>query len=121
MTNAIAYDVYASDGNTRDPSLCHWYSDRLGCCLELLEDGLWTPKDRPTWRVSNIRYRMGGFDTEVKASLDVSFDGEYYWISNVTGMMAIPSKESIGTDLKTYSEWQPDGFEAFTVPPYLLG
>lgn len=64
---------------------------------------------------------MGGFDTEVKASLDVSFDGEYYWISNVTGMMAIPSKESIGTDLKTYSEWQPDGFEAFTVPPYLLG
>lgn len=120
LNNSLAYDVYAGDGNSHDPSLYHSFSDRSGCYLELLQDGKWTAKDGSTWHVSNIRFGMPGVDTEVKASLDVRFDGANYVVSNISGMEAIPGRESTGTNLKHIEEWQPDGFEALTVPPYLL-
>ena len=120
LTNSLAYDVFADDHSSHDPSRYHSYSDRSGFYLELEKNGTWTEKDSSTWHVKNMRFGMPDVNTKVKASLDVRFDGTNYIVSNIKGMEAIPGKEEYGTNLKYIEKSKPDGFEALTVPPYLL-
>ena len=120
LTNSLADDVFADDGNSHDPSRYHSYSDRSGFHLNLDADGVWTSPDASTWHVSRIKFSIPGTSTVVTATLDVRFDGANYIVSNISGMEAIPGRESIGTNLSFIESSQPNGFSALVVPPSML-
>lgn len=116
LTNATAPDVFASDGNSHDVSRYHSYSDRSGDCLDVQADGLWSYKDDRTWHVSNMKL-VNAYGTAMDASLDVSFDGANYLVSNLSGMFGKPG---IGTPLESYETYYDDTWCYLTVPPDLL-
>ena len=109
LTNALSFDVFTSDGSQHDTSKYHSYSDTSAFYMSILSKGTWTEKSSNTWHVDNLKLKPTGYDiiynapinvsTEANASLDVTFDGTNYIISNISGIYAIPGKEEIGTDL----------------------
>ncbi|WP_294753283.1 hypothetical protein [uncultured Ruminococcus sp.] len=109
LTNALSSDVFTSDGSQHDTAKYHSYSDTSAFYMSILSKGTWTEKSSDTWHVDNLILQPDGYDvlinvpinvsTEANASLDVTFDGTNYIISNISGMYAIPGKEEIGTDL----------------------
>lgn len=88
MTNAYATDVFETDGNTYDPKLFHSYSDTSDFYITVSSDGEWTQKDSSTWHVEEIELMLEGFDTYLLGSMDVSYDGTNYIVSNVTTAIA---------------------------------
>jgi len=88
MTNAFATDVFETDGNTYDPTLFHSYSDTSDYYMTVSSDGDWTQKDSITWHVEEIELKIEGFDTYLLGSMDVSYDGTNYIVSNVTTVIA---------------------------------
>lgn len=88
MTNAFATDVFKTDGNTYDPTLFHSYSDTSDYYMTVTSDGDWTQKDSSTWHVEEIELKIEGFDTYLLGSMDISYDGTNYIVSNVTTVIA---------------------------------
>lgn len=119
FTNQTADDVFASDGNTHDPSKYHSYSDRSGFYLEPRSKGTWSYKDESTWRVDDMEFAIANLGTLVKASCDVHFDGENYVISNQGGMIYSPGHEEFATHLDEY-EKESWSAQARVVSPDLL-
>lgn len=109
ITNSLATDVFTNDGSRHDVSKYHSFSDTSAFYMSVLSQGTWTEKNNNTWHVDGLRLQPDGydvvyntpinFDTIAKVSLDVSFDGGNYIISNISGIYAIPGKEDIGTNL----------------------
>ena len=118
ITNQMAADVFASDGNTLDPSKFHSFSDRSGFYLEPKGRGTWSYKDEPTWHVEGLEYKVSEIGTSVKASCDVHFDGTNYIISNQSGLIYNPGFEDWGTPLESYDT--PSSDPARVVSPDLL-
>lgn len=96
MTNSLATDVFKSDGNSYDPSLFHTYSDINGLYITVESDGDWSEKNSNTWHVNDIELKIEGFDTYILASMDVSYDGTNYIVSNLTRVIA--SLENLYSD-----------------------
>lgn len=85
FTNRYADDVFKEDRSTVDPSMFHSYSDLSGFFLHLDSKGTWTIKNENTWHVEHLKLTVDIYNTKVDANLDVSFDGEFYYITNLTG------------------------------------
>lgn len=88
MTNCQATDVFNKDGTTYNTSKFHSYDDIDGFYLSVINEGTWTAKDEQTWHVTDLKCMMSGYDTLLKASLDISFDGTNYVVSNVDKLIA---------------------------------
>ena len=116
LTNATASDVFASDGNSHDVSRYHRYSDRSGDYLELVGDGTWTAKGASTWHVEGMEL-VNSFGTEMTASLDVSYDGTNYVVSNLSGVLGKPG---VGTSLDQLEKYYDPTWTYLTVTPDLL-
>ncbi|WP_029948664.1 hypothetical protein [Parvimonas micra] len=86
LTNAYSSDVFKKDGNTYDLKKFHSYSEVSEFNLKIEKDGEWTAKDEKTWHVDNIELKSAT-KTYIKATLDVTFDGNNYIISNISGLM----------------------------------
>lgn len=87
LTNSFAMDVFTSDGNTYDTSKFHSYADVSGYFLTISDSGTWTAKNENTWHVEHLILVPNGYNVEFNASLDVSFDGNSYIVSNVKGTL----------------------------------
>ena len=96
MTNGQATDVFHSDRTTYDISKFHKYSDLSGFYLSVVSGGQWTAKNEETWHVSGMKFMMSGWTTYLKASMDITFDGTNYLVSNVDRTTA--SEDYIDSD-----------------------
>lgn len=85
FTNYYADDKFMEDDNTYDMSKLHSYDDINGFFLYIDDEGSCTVKDNNTWHVNHIQMTVPAFHTKIDASLDVSFDGQYYIVSNLSG------------------------------------
>lgn len=87
LTNAMAVDVIASDGNSYDVSKFHDYADTSGDVdkyfLNVRSWGRWSAKDDRTWHVDSLLLKRPNTDFDV--SLDVRLKGSSYVVSNVAG------------------------------------
>ena len=86
FTNGYSTDVFNKDGNTYDLKKFHSYAEVPEFNLKIEKDGEWTAKDEKTWHVDNIELKSAT-KTYIKATLDVTFDGNNYIISNISGLM----------------------------------
>ncbi len=85
ITNAYATDVFKDDGNNYDVSKFHSYDDLNGDYFTVENEGESSLKEANTWHIENLKLVYKGTQGVVNASLDVSYDGEKYEVSNVTG------------------------------------
>ena len=86
FTNGYSIDVFNKDGNTYDLKKFHSYAEVPEFNLKIEKDGEWTAKDEKTWHVENIELKTSS-KGYINASLDVTFDGNNYIISNISGKM----------------------------------
>lgn len=86
ITNAYATDVYNDDRTTLNKSKFHSYSSNSGYFLRILNDGEWNVKNDNTWHVDKLVLK-NTLGVMIDVSLDVSFDGQNYIISNISGKM----------------------------------
>ena len=129
ITNSLATDVFTNDGSRHDTAKYHSYSDTSAFYMSVLSKGTWTEKNSSTWHVDGLRLQPDGydtvyqtpinFDTIAKVSLDVTFDGSNYIVSNISGIYAIPGKEDIGTNL-SYLNSDSMSKAARTVSPGMI-
>lgn len=86
LTNCFADDVYTEDGNALDESKLHSYADLSGYYLTVDEWGDWSEGDADTWHVEGLElHPYASPKATIDATLDVSFDGNNYQVSNVSG------------------------------------
>lgn len=115
VTNGFATDVFMPDRNTLDPEKFHRYADTSGVLDEyyftVSDAGEYTVKDELTWHISGMRlvHNYYGSFNSAKLDVDVTYDGENYYISNAKGTYAV-------TDISElmYTE------EILTIPEYLV-
>ncbi len=110
FTNCYAVDVFTDDGNSFDTSKFHSYADLSGFYMHVNSLGSWKVIDEHTWHVDDLLLKVDGYNSNVFASLDVSFDGENYVVDNISGVG--PSED----DLSAYNEGNY-AFLFFVVPP----
>ncbi len=122
MTNAEAIDVFNDDGNTYDPSKFHSYTDRSGDYLTLYQDGAWTQNSDQSWHVDGIILEIAGWETYLKATADIAFNGTDYVVSNVHKVVAnLENINSDDPDKINVEDMQPSESNPFlTVPPALI-
>jgi lipoate-protein ligase A len=85
FTNYYADDVFTEDGNAYDLNKLHSYSDISGFFLYIDDEGAWSVKNENTWHVNHIQMTLVDYHTKIDVSLDVSYDGQYYVVSNLAG------------------------------------
>ena len=122
MTNAQATDVFNDDGNSYDPSKFHSYTDRSGDYMTLYQDGTWTQNPDQSWHVDGIILEIAGWETYLKATADIAFNGTDYVVSNVHKVVAnlenINSEDPYKTNVE---DMQPSENNPFlTVSPVLI-
>lgn len=115
LTNCQATDVFNADGYTYNEFKFHSYSDISGFYLTIIDVGNWKAIDEHTWHVEDLKCMMSGTGTYLKASLDVSFDGTNYVVSNVDKIVA--AKEYI--DSEDSSKINLEHLEPTENTPYL--
>jgi len=94
FTNYYADDVFQEDGNHYDISKFHSYADVSGFFLNIIDEGVWSEKDEETWHVEHIKLKHDFYSSIFNISVDVSFDGKVYILSDLKG--SAPSYEDIG-------------------------
>lgn len=90
FTNYYALDVFTADGNKHDTSKFHSYADTSGDASKYFwyvkSEGTWSAKNENTWHVEHLYLQLYAIsDSIVYVSLDVSFDGKDYIVSNLAG------------------------------------
>lgn len=90
FTNYYAVDIFTKDGNTYDTEKFHKYADASGDASKYFwyieSEGTWSAKNEKTWHVKNLHLRSYAISSSiVYVSLDVSFDGKVYTVSNLAG------------------------------------
>lgn len=86
FTNGYSTDVFKKDGNTYDINKFHSYAEKSEYHIKIEKDGNWTAKDEKTWHIENIELNTS-YKLYFNTSLDITFDGKNYIISNVSGLM----------------------------------
>ncbi len=120
LTNSQATDVFNSDGNTYDTSKFHSYNDISGFFMTIEERGNWFAKDNHTWHVSNILLKMFDGEMYLRASLDVSMDGNNYIVSDVYKTVGAKDKIDDGKTYTTEHINPSDSHPYLTVPASLI-
>ena len=121
MTNAQATDVFAADGSSYDASKFHSYADESGFYMTLEEEGFWTDEARDQWKVEDIQFAMVGYDTNMRATMDVRFDGINYVISSVTRTIGKPEDLNSGDPSRLdVEQMEPSENTPFLTVPYSL-
>lgn len=123
MTNCQSTDVFSSDGSTYDPSKFHNYAYTDGLHAEIREEGKWTQIGADSWDVKNIRLQfVGADDLYAKLTLNVTFDGNNYVLSNVTKTMGnLNDLDLNNTDKLNINTMEPSENNPYlTVSPALL-
>lgn len=100
ITNALATDVFAVDNNTVDPTKYHSYADLSGYYMIVTSWGTWYAKDDATWHVDGLEMHPNEYNTIACVSLDVTYDGNNYVVSNVSGPYG---KANDLSDIETFS------------------
>lgn len=122
MTNCQAPDVFTSDGNNYDPSRFHGYADTSGFYMSVYTEGNWTGGKNDTWNIEDIILKLEGYDSYLKATCTVTFDGTNYIVSNVSKTIA--SLEYLDFDDPSkinFEQMEPSDFNSFlTVSPDLV-
>jgi hypothetical protein len=113
FTNRHADDVFTADGNHYDLSKFHSYADVSGFLLIVEYEGVWTAKNENTWHVEGLSLKLNNYNTEITASLDVSYVDNNYFVSNLSGKA--PSYD----DISVY-ENESEFSMFFTVPTKLI-
>jgi hypothetical protein len=90
FTNYYALDVFSEDGNNFDASKFHSYADASGDASKYFwyvkSEGTWSAKNENTWHVEHLFLQLYAMsDSIVNVSLDVSYDGNEYIVSNLVG------------------------------------
>lgn len=117
LTNAYSSDVFKKDGNTYDLKKFHSYAEVSEFNLKIEKDGEWTAKDEKTWHVKNIELKTSS-KSHINASLDVTFNGENYIISNMSGKMG---KKNVKDEWKNdISDIEGGNTPYLTVTPELI-
>lgn len=112
FTNRYANDVFMPDGNHYDLSKFHSYSDVSGFFMYSRSVGTWSPVNETTWHAEHFTLIFDGYVKEVNASFDISFDGDSYTLSNLTG--SAPSYE----DISVFAD--ESDFDLFFIVPISL-
>lgn len=120
LTNSQADDVFKSDRNSYDVSKFHSYSDISGFFMTLVDEGTWSAKDNSTWHVHDIRLKIYGYETYVKANLDVSKSGDKYIVSNVDKVCGAKGKIDDGKTYDTEHMEPSDSHPYLTVSSSLV-
>ncbi|WP_195377260.1 hypothetical protein [Anaerotruncus rubiinfantis] len=102
ITNALATDVFEADHNTIDTEKYHSYSDLSGYYMVVTSWGAWSAKDDVTWHVDGLEMHPNEYSTVACATLDVSFDGSNYVVSNVSGSFG---KANDLSDIETFFDY----------------
>ena len=93
ITNSLAIDVFAEDGNTYDVSKFHSYADTSGNVYDYFMKvnswGTWTVKNEQSWHVDSLILEHS-YGNVTNVALDVNFDGINYVVSNITGTYGHP-------------------------------
>ena len=121
MTNRNATDVFTADGSAYDPAKFHSFSDTSGYYMDVVEDGTWSETGANAWHGDGLLLAaQGGYC--VKVSLDVSFDGTNYVVSNVTGHGGTLQQIEAGNpDFLESIDEQPSEFASYlTVPASMV-
>ena len=122
MTNGQATDVFYADGNTLNPAAFHSYKDISGFYLWAFNNGNWKVVDSQTWHVTDMKFMMSGYTACIKASMDITFDGNNYVVSNVDKIIAAKNKlDSADTSKINEEHLEPSDSNLFlTVSPHLV-
>ena len=90
--------------------------------MTVCDDGIWTAKSEDTWHVEGLKLRIHGYDTYIKATMDVTFNGSEYVASAVRRVLG--SEDALDTEDPSKSsveEWEPSDMMPFlTVPSELV-
>ena len=123
ITNRDATDVFTDDGNAYDVSKFHSYGDRSGYYMTVYSDGTWRAKDDTAWHVDDIILEAPQYEHFLKLSLDVTYNGTNYVVSNVKGVAgALPYLDSDDPSKLDYIDENPSDFNVYlTVSPDLMG
>lgn len=113
FTNRYADDIFTDDGNSYDISKFHSFDDVSGFFMYITSEGTWSVKAENTWHVERLQLKVNEYNTMISASLDVSYDGKDYLISNMTG--EAPSYD----DISIFEE-ESDFSTFFVVSPTLV-
>lgn len=117
FTNGYSIDVFNKDGNTYDLKKFHSYAEVPEFNLKIEKDGEWTAKDEKTWHIENIELKTSS-KGYINASLDVTFDGNNYIISNISGKMG---KKNVKDEWKNdISDIEGGNSPYLTVTPELI-
>lgn len=100
ITNALATDVFAADKNTVDPTKYHSYADLTGYYMIVTSWGTWNAEDDATWHVDGLEMHPNKYNTVACVSLDVTYDGDNYVVSKVSGPYG---KANDLSDIETFS------------------
>lgn len=117
FTNGYSTDVFKKDGNTYDINKFHSYAEKPEYHIKIEKDGNWTAKDEKTWHIENIELKTS-YKLYFNTSLDITFDGKNYIISNVSGLMG---KKTNSNKQKTdISDFASGNCPYCTVSPELI-
>lgn len=113
LTNYYALDVF-EDG-VEVPEKFHSFADTSGNTEEyymsVVSKGKWSGKSEDTWHCEGLKLEKKAYGLEVRVSLDVSFDGENYIITNIQDMNGTSDQNTVVYD---------EGGVYFTVPHSLV-
>lgn len=100
ITNALATDVFASDNDTIDPSKYHSFADTSGYHMIVTSWGDWSAQADDIWHVDELEMHPNEYSTVAVVSLDVTYNGSDYIVSNVSGPFG---KANNLSDIETFS------------------
>lgn len=117
FTNGYSTDVFKKDGNTYDINKFHSYAEKPEYHIKIEKDGNWTAKDEKTWHIENIELKTS-YKLYFNTSLDITFDGKNYIISNVSGLMG--KKTNSDKQKTNISDFASGNCPYCTVSPELI-
>jgi len=122
MTNCQSIDVFTDDGNHHDPTKYHSYTDETDSRIDVYEEGIWTGVDDKTWHVDALKLVMVNYETYIKVTCDITFDGTNYVLSNGTKIVAnLKNLDSDDPSWQDIEEIKPsESSPYFTVSPELI-
>ena len=107
-------DIFTEDGNDYDISKFKSYADVSGDFMNIKSEGTWSVKGENTWHVEHLLLETYKYRTPINVSLDVSYDGDNYIISNLAG------KDPSGNDLSYWNGPEHTDFTIFSIVPHEL-
>jgi hypothetical protein len=118
FTNMFADDIFTADGMDYDMSKLHSYADISGFYMAVDSKGTWTGKSEDAWHVEHLKLTVPEYGTIVDASLDVSYDGTNYIVSNLAGKA--PSYDDNDSRFSSMKDLEDGSGRFLTIAPSLI-